>query len=194
MNARHAHAFLYSVASTTCLPSARMKRHNSFNNFKIKVIMESFANISNLYQVAEIELIYKTNVQASHRPKIASSKDAYNVLIQNWNPDRLEFIEEFKILLLNNASRVLGIFEVSKGGISGASADVRIVFAAALKANATGIILAHNHPSGQLVPSDADKYITENMRKAGDLLNIRVLDHLIVTAEGFCSFSDEYLI
>jgi DNA repair protein RadC len=152
--------------------------------------MESFANVSNLYQVAEIELIYKTNVQASQRPKIESSKDAYNVLIQSWNSDRLEFIEEFKILLLNNASRVLGIFEVSKGGISGASADVRIVFAAALKANATGIILAHNHPSGQLVPSDADKYITENMRKAGELLNIRVLDHLIVTAEGFYSFSD----
>ncbi|MCF2496765.1 JAB domain-containing protein [Dyadobacter chenhuakuii] len=152
--------------------------------------MESFANVSNLYQVAEIELIYKTNVQASQRPKIESSKDAYNVLIQSWNSDRLEFIEEFKILLLNNASHVLGIFEVSKGGISGASADVRIVFAAALKANATGIILAHNHPSGQLVPSDADKYITENMRKAGELLNIRVLDHLIVTAEGFYSFSD----
>jgi DNA repair protein RadC len=95
---------------------------------------------------------------------------------------------------LNNASRVPGIFEVSKGGISGASADVRIVFAAALKANATGIILAHNHPSGQLVPSDADKYVTENMREAGKVLNIRVLDHLIVTAEGFCSFSDDFLI
>ncbi|MCE7070918.1 JAB domain-containing protein [Dyadobacter sp. CY327] len=156
--------------------------------------MESFANVSNLYQVAEIELIYKTNVQASQRPKITSSTDAYNVLIQSWNPNRLEFIEEFKILLLNNASRVLGIFEVSKGGISGASADVRIVFAAALKANATGIILAHNHPSGQLVPSDADKYVTENMRKAGELLNIRVLDHLIVTSEGFCSFSDDNLL
>ncbi|MCE6989540.1 RadC family protein [Dyadobacter sp. CY323] len=156
--------------------------------------MESFANVSNLYQVTEIELIYKTNVQASQRPKIASSRDAYKVLMQTWNADRLEFIEEFKILLLNNASRVLGIFEVSKGGISGASADVRIVFAAALKANATGIILAHNHPSGQLVPSDADRYVTENMRKAGELLNIRVLDHLIVTAEGFCSFSDECLM
>ncbi|MCE7072161.1 JAB domain-containing protein [Dyadobacter sp. CY327] len=89
---------------------------------------------------------------------------------------------------------MLGIFEVSKGGISGASADVRIDFAAALKANATGIILAHNHPSGQLAPSDADKYITENMRKAGELLNIRVLDHLIVSAEGFCSFTDECLM
>ncbi|TLU96996.1 hypothetical protein [Dyadobacter luticola] len=79
--------------------------------------MESFANVSNLYQVAEIELIYKSKVQASQRPKIESSKDAYKVLMQSWNPDRLEFIEEFKILLLNNASRVLGIFEVSKGGI-----------------------------------------------------------------------------
>jgi hypothetical protein len=76
-------AFLYSVASTTCLPSARMKRHNSFNHFKIKVIMESFVNVSNLYQVAEIELIHKTNVQASQRTKIASSRDAYNVLIQS---------------------------------------------------------------------------------------------------------------
>jgi len=170
-----------------------MMRPNSFNHFKIKVIMESFVNVSNLYQVAEIELIYKTNVQVSQRPKVASSRDAYNVLIQSWNRDRLEFIEEFKILLLNSASRVLGFFEVSKGGISDASADVRIVFAAALKANATGIILAHNHPSGQLVPSDADKYVTENMRKAGELLNIRVLDHLIVTAEGFYSFSDENL-
>ncbi|MCF2488080.1 JAB domain-containing protein [Dyadobacter sp. CY347] len=63
--------------------------------------------------------------------------------MQSWNPDRLEFIEEFKILLLNNASRVPGIFEVSKGGISGANADVRIVFAAALKASGTGIILAY---------------------------------------------------
>jgi DNA repair protein RadC len=89
---------------------------------------------------------------------------------------------------------VLGIFEVSKGGISGASADVRIVFVAALKANATGIILAHNHPSGQLMPSDADKYITENMRKAGELLDIRVMDHLIVSAEGYCSFSDDGLM
>jgi DNA repair protein RadC len=68
----------------------------------------------------------------------------------------LEFIEEFKMLLLNNASCVPGIFEVSKGGISGASSDVRIVFVAALKANATGIILARNHPSEQLVQSDTD--------------------------------------
>lgn len=89
---------------------------------------------------------------------------------------------------------MLGIFEVSKGGISRPSADIWIVFAAALKANATGIILAHNHPSGQLVPSDADKYVTENMRKAGELLNIQPLDHLIVTAEGFCSSSDEWLM
>jgi DNA repair protein RadC len=161
--------------------------------------MESFANVSNLYQVAKIKLIYKTNVKASQRPKIVSSRDAYNVLMQSWNRDSgspvaFEFIEEFKILLLNNASRVLGIFEVSKGGISGASADIRIVFAAALRANATGIILAHNHPSGQLLPSDADKYITNNMRKAGELLNIRILDHLIVTAEGFYSFLDECII
>lgn len=91
-------ALLYSVASTTCLTSARMKRHNSFNHFKIKVIMESFANVSNLYQVADIELIYKSKVQASQPPQIESSPDAHNVLMQMWNPDRLELIEEFKII------------------------------------------------------------------------------------------------
>jgi DNA repair protein RadC len=68
--------------------------------------------------------------------------------MQSWNPNRLEFTEEFKILLLKNASRMPGIFEVSTGGISGAIANIRIVFAAALKASARGIILAHNHPSG----------------------------------------------
>ncbi|MCE7072160.1 hypothetical protein LZG74_17720 [Dyadobacter sp. CY327] len=70
-----------------------MKRHSSFNTIPIKVIMESFANVSNLYQVAEIELIYKTNVQASQRAKIESSKYAYKVLIQSWNPNRLELLK-----------------------------------------------------------------------------------------------------
>lgn len=92
---------------------------------------------------------------------------------------------------MNNASRVLGIFEVSKGGISVASADIKIVFVAVLKAHVTGITLAHNHHSAQLVPSDADKYVTENMRKAGELLKYPGSGSLIVTAEGFCSFSDD---
>ena len=156
--------------------------------------MESAMNVSNVYQVAEIELIYKSRVNASERPKIGSCKDAYRILMQSWDQNKLEFIEEFKILLLNQGSRVLGIYDVSKGGITGTFADVRIVFAAALKANAVGIILAHNHPSGQLIPSIADKQLTERIRQAGQIMDIAVLDHLIVTSEGFCSFVDEGLL
>ena len=153
--------------------------------------METGSNALNLYEVSEVELIYKTKVKASQRPKIDSAKSAYTILLQNWNANRIDFIEEFKVLLLNQASRVLGIYEVSKGGLTSTTADTRLIFAAALKANATSIILAHNHPSGQLIPSKADKIITQTIKYGGELLEIKVLDHLIVTSEGFYSFVEE---
>src|SRR5690349_24604181 len=93
------------------------------------------------YQVAEIQLIYKSNVKPSLRPKVTSSKDAYNVLIESWDHSRLELLEQFKVLLTNRANKVLGIFEVSTGGIAGTVADPKLIFAAALKAGASGMIL-----------------------------------------------------
>jgi DNA repair protein RadC len=148
----------------------------------------------NLDQVEEIELIYRSNVKVSNRPKILSSKDAYNVLIRNWNFQHLEFIEEFKIALLNQANRVLGIYPLSKGGLTSTITDTRLIFAAALKSGATGIVLAHNHPSGQLKPSEADLLHTRTIQSAGLLFDIKVLDHLIITSEGYFSFSDNELI
>ena len=150
--------------------------------------------VTNLYQVSEIELVYKSKIKASQRPKIASAKDAYNVFIKNWNENNIDFIEEFKIILLNQGNRVLGIYQVSKGGLTGTIADTRLVFAAALKANAVAMILAHNHPSGQLIASHADKSLTRNIKAAGELLDIHVLDHLILTSEGFISFVEEGLM
>lgn len=106
--------------------------------------------------VAEIELIYKSKIKASDRPKINSSRDAYDILLNSWDENKIGFVEQFKILLMNRGNKVLGVYEVSTGGVTGTVADPRLIFAAALKANACAIILAHNHPSSNLTPSNAD--------------------------------------
>lgn len=99
--------------------------------------------------------------------------------------------EEFWIVYLNNSNKILCKSQLSKGGITGTLVDVRLVFKMALEMGATGLILCHNHPSGTLVPSDADKQITKKLRTAGDSLEIKVLDHLIVTDCSYFSFVDE---
>lgn len=142
-------------------------------------------------QVAEIQLSYKSTIKASLRPKINTSKDAYNVLIETWDESKIEFIEQFKVLLLNRAHKVLGVFEVSSGSSTGTVADPKLIFVAALKTNACGIIMAHNHPSGNLHPSQTDIDLTRKMKDGGKLLEIQVLDHLIVTKDGYFSFTDE---
>ena len=99
--------------------------------------------------------------------------------------------EEFWIIYMNNSNKVISKSQLSKGGITGTLVDVRIVFKTALEIGATALILCHNHPSGTLIPSDADKQITRKLKLAGDTLEIKVLDHLIVTETGYYSFADE---
>lgn len=99
--------------------------------------------------------------------------------------------EEFWIIYLNNSNKILAKSQLSKGGITGTLVDVRIVFKSALEMGATSLILCHNHPSGTLVPSDADKHITKKLKIAGDSLEIKVLDHLIITETNYFSFVDE---
>ena len=98
------------------------------------------------------------------------------------------------MLLLNRANKVLGIVEISKGGTAGTVVDPKIVFAAAIKTNCSAIILAHNHPSGNLRPSDQDIRLTRKLKECGNLLEINVWDHLIITREGYLSFADEGLL
>ncbi|MFH6989948.1 JAB domain-containing protein [Flavobacterium collinsii] len=140
---------------------------------------------------SEIELIYKTKIKASQRPHITSSATAYKVAMEIWNLNTIDFFEQFKILLLNQSNKVLGVYQVASGGISGASIDLRLVFAAALKANASALIMIHNHPSGKTLPSPADKLITQKAKRAGALLDINVIDHLIITSESYYSFADK---
>lgn len=141
--------------------------------------------------VAEIEISYKPKVCLSTRPKITGSEDAYLILMDTWDKSKLEFVEQFKVMLLNRANRVLGICTLTTGSSTGTIADPKLVFAVALKANATNVILAHNHPSGTLEPSKSDSDITRKMKAAGEFLELKVLDHLIVSIEGFYSFATE---
>jgi DNA repair protein RadC len=94
------------------------------------------------------------------------------------------------VLLLTRASKVLGVFDVSSGGTAGVVIDTKLIFVAALKTNAASIILAHNHPSGNLTPSRQDEQFTAKLKSAGQLLDIPVQDHIIVTNEGYYSFCE----
>jgi DNA repair protein RadC len=102
--------------------------------------------------------------------------------------------EEFWIVYLNNANKVLQTSQLSKGGITGTLVDVRLVFKNALQLGAVAVILSHNHPSGTLTPSQADKELTKKLKRAGDNLDIKVLDHLIITEKAYFSFADENLL
>ena len=156
--------------------------------------MEKQQNQISLFQVSEINVIYKPKFKASERPAITSSKNVYDILFQSWDMNKIELLEQFKILFLNRANKVLGIYEVSSGGVSGTSADPKLIFSIALKTCASSIILSHNHPSGQLKPSDADLRITRKIKEGGNFLDIIVLDHVIMTIDGYFSFADEGLL
>jgi DNA repair protein RadC len=143
------------------------------------------------FQVAEVELVYRSKVKASERPKITCSNDAYDVLMESWEEGKLELLEQFKIVLLDRSHRVLGIFQASSGGICGTVVDPKLIFTTALKTRSCSLILSHNHPSGNLKPSEADLKLTRKIKQAGEILEINVLDHLINTSEGYYSFADE---
>ena len=144
--------------------------------------------------VAEIQLTYKSKIKASERPQINQSEDVHRLLLENWNFEIIEFIEEFKIILLNRANRVLGMVNISQGGMAGTIADPKVIFAAALKSAASQIILIHNHPSGNLKPSQADLNLTRKLKAGGELLDIAVLDHIILTKDGYLSLAEEGMI
>ncbi|SDN13352.1 DNA repair protein RadC [Daejeonella rubra] len=146
------------------------------------------------YPVQELQVSYKQKFKPSDRPKITTSADCFRVLLSLWNLGTIGFIESFKILLLNRANRVIGVYEVSTGGICGTVVDPRVIFAVAVKSCATSIILAHNHPSGNLTPSEADLQLTSKIRQGGLLLDIMVLDHLILSEDGYYSFANEGLM
>lgn len=145
-------------------------------------------------KVAEVELVYKTRVKASERPVIKSSADTYKLLREIWDENKIEMQEEFKVIFLNRGNRVIGVYDASCGGICGTVADPRLILAAALKSLSVSLILAHNHPSGNLKPSRADEELTGKINEAAKFHDIKVLDHIILTSEQYYSFADEGLL
>lgn len=144
-----------------------------------------------LFKVAEVQLSYKPHFNAQERPQISSSKQAYNLLMANWDMELINYIEQAKIILLNRNNRVLGIINLSTGGGGSTVLDIRVIFTTALKATATSIIVAHNHPSGNLRPSSEDIRLTTKLKQAGKLLEIEVHDHLIVSDVSYYSMAEE---
>lgn len=139
--------------------------------------------------VAALELGARRQVsEAEVRKQITSSRDAYEIL----SPIIADLPhEEFWVLYLNRGNKVLLKESISQGGVAGTVADVKIIFKKALELLASGVILAHNHPSGSLLPSKPDMDLTRKMKQAGDLLEVQVIDHLIITDGGYYSFADE---
>ncbi len=143
-------------------------------------------------KISEIKVSYST--PKNDKIKISNSDDSYKIILACWSKHTIELQEEFKILLLNNSNKVLGIHSCSKGSVTGTIVDAKLIFSVAIKCNASAIILAHNHPSGSLEPSQSDKRLTNKLKKAGDYLDVKVLDHLIITRDGYFSFADKGLM
>ena len=148
--------------------------------------------VKNYTNIPEIELKYKSG--KVKKINITSSQDAEKIFREFFDCDTLELTESFVVIYLNRANKTLGWQRVSQGGITGTIVDKRLILATALKCAATGIILAHNHPSGNINPSNTDKELTKQLKEASKLLDIVVLDHLIISEDNYFSFSDEGLM
>jgi len=146
-----------------------------------------------LYQLSEIEVKYNPEVKPSERMKITGSKDAEKAFRQIWEQP-LQHRESFYVMFLNRGNKVLGYFLVSLGGFSGTVVDQRLIFQTALKVNASSVIACHNHPSGALEPSHADLNITRKIKESGELLDIPLLDHLILSPDGYRSLADDGML
>ena len=142
--------------------------------------------------LSEIHVSYKPGL-CSSTTTINNSQNAYEIFKSLFPADTISLQEQFVVLYLNRANKVIGSYQLSKGGITGTIADVRLILSVALKTLATGLILAHNHPSGNLKPSEADIQLTQKVKDAAKLMDIEVLDHMILSSNGYFSFTDEGL-
>jgi DNA repair protein RadC len=141
---------------------------------------------------SEIQIQYRPNKIMGSR--ISCSEDAYKLLKDHYPEETISLQERFVVAYLNRAHNVIGIYEASVGGLTGTIADPRLILSVALKVAATGIILSHNHPSGNLKPSNADLELTNKIQVGAKYLDIMVVDHIILSADGYKSFADESLL
>ena len=165
------------IVATTIIIKARKKKQ-----------MFGLGEADKITKPPKISIIYSKNEKELE--KLRSAHDAYEILKEIWS-NQMETKEEVVVLFLNISNNVLGFQKLSSGGITSTVIDLRLIFAVALNSLATSVVLSHNHPSGQLQPSIEDKEITQKIKKAGEIMNIKLLDHIIITKKGYYSFADE---
>lgn len=145
------------------------------------------------YIPQEVEIHYKRPLLDTMK-YIKNSEDAENLLRFCINPKRIDLKEFFIVLLLTNANQILGISVVSSGSTRGVQINTKEIFQLAIKSNAAAILVCHNHPSGTLKISDADKKQTKKIQTLAKLLDITLIDHIIITSESYISFADEGIL
>jgi DNA repair protein RadC len=146
-------------------------------------------NMNNLHNVSEVKLTYESNYTGRKKIKVKSSAEVFELMLPCW--EQIEYRESFKVLLLDMSNHVLGINIVSLGGISKTIVDIKMVLQGALLANASAIVAVHNHPSGDMKPSVEDDGITNKIKQASKIMDIELIDHLIITKDGYFSYADE---
>ena len=166
---------------------------NALGKLSVKQLMnfKGIGQAKAISIVAGLELGRRRREEVIEQPKITCSKDVFNILHPILGD--LEH-EEFWILFLNNGNKVIQKKQISIGGKTGTLVDMRIVFRAALEYGATAIVMAHNHPSGEIHPSTTDKALTQKLKQAGATLEIKLVDHLIITEKNYFSFADQSLL
>ena len=146
-------------------------------------------------EIAEVKVSYTSKVKSKDRVLVKTSADAYDVVRSLYDEDTIDYVESSYVLLLNFANQVIGKKLLSTGGTNACIVDVKVIAQISLSTNAHAIILSHNHPSGNRNPSDQDVKMTRKVKEALDLLDIRLLDHIIVTSDnGYTSMADQELI
>ncbi|MHA7830204.1 MAG: JAB domain-containing protein [Flagellimonas sp.] len=147
------------------------------------------------HKVNEIQISYREKLSTLKSQSVTDSNEVAELLFQNWDNKTIGLHETFKVVLLNRSNKVKGIYPLSQGGITGTIVDMRILFAIILKTLSVGIILAHNHPSGQLKASEPDKQLTHKVKQAAQLFDVKVLDHIILAPDGrYYSFADNGIL
>lgn len=139
-------------------------------------------------ELTEILISYKNKNQDA--VKVSSSVEVYNFILNHWDDDTLDIQENVKMLLLNSSNTILGVYDVSKGSINSTVIDLRLVLSVALKCLASSIILVHNHPSGNINPSEQDREFTKKIKSACKFLEIQLFEHIIITRYDYFSFAD----
>jgi len=145
---------------------------------------------TNITTIQEVKVTYKRPL-LSTMPRVRKSQEAEAVLRKFIDPERIDYKEFFWIILLSRSHHVLGVAQIAEGGTTSTQVNLKEIFQLIIKTNAVNFVLCHNHPSGNLQPSEADIVITRRIKEVAQILDITLLDHLIISSEGYLSFSDE---